>query len=59
MGAHFMRLETVDPIVKGGLMPVFDVESGEVAMVTPELAGISVRDIGPVVSSVKDRYLDR
>ena len=53
-----MRLDTVNPIVKGGLMPVFTVETIEVAMVTPELAGISVRDIGPIVASAKDRHLE-
>jgi hypothetical protein len=53
-----MLLDAVSPIVKGGLMPIFTVETVEVAMVTPELAGIPVQDIGPVVTTAKDRHLD-
>lgn len=53
-----MNLKAVSPSIKGGLMPEFTVEGHHVAMVTPELAGISVRDIGPVVTNVEDRHHD-
>jgi hypothetical protein len=53
-----MRLEAVSPIVTGGLMPIFTIETIEVAMVTPELAGIPVQDIGPVVAGAQDRHLE-
>ena len=39
-------------------MPEFTVEGHRVVMVTPELAGISARDIGPVVANAEDRHHD-
>lgn len=53
-----MNAETVSPIITGGLMPEFTVEGLHVVMVTPELAGISIRDIGPVVATAEDRHHD-
>ena len=51
-----MRIEAASPIVSGGLMPEFVVEGLHVVMVTPELAGIPVSDIGAVVASAQDRH---
>lgn len=51
-----IKAEAVSPIITGGLMPQFVVEGQPVVMVTPELAGISVRDIGPVVANAIDRH---
>jgi len=51
-----MNVEVISPIIKGGLMPEFIVEGHHVVMVTPELAGISIRDIGPVVVNVAERH---
>ena len=53
-----MRLDAVSPIVKGGLMPEFIIEGQPVVMVTPELAGIAVHDIGPVIGSAEQRHQD-
>ena len=53
-----MNVEAVSPIINGGLMPEFTVETHHVVMVTPELAGISIRDIGPVVANAEDRHHD-
>lgn len=53
-----MDEKAISPIIKGGLMPEFVVENRLVVMVTPELAGISVRDIGDVVASAEDRHHD-
>ncbi|PKU21488.1 CcdB family protein [Telmatospirillum siberiense] len=53
-----MKLEAVSPIIKGGLMPEFTVEGHHVVMVTPELAGISISEIGPVVANALDRHHD-
>jgi toxin CcdB len=53
-----MNVEVVSPIIKGGLMPEFIVEENHVVMVTPELAGISIQDIGPVVANAEDRHHD-
>lgn len=50
-----MTVQAVSPIIKGGLMPEFIVEGHHVVMVTPELAGIAIRDIGPVVANAEDR----
>ena len=51
-----MMLDAVSPIVGVGLMPLFNIENHDVAMVTPEIAGIPVQDIGPVVASARDRH---
>ena len=51
-----MILDAVSPIVGGGLMPLFNIENHDVAMVTPEIAGIPVQDIGSVVASAQDRH---
>lgn len=53
-----MRLESVSPIISGGLMPELIVEGQQVVMMTPELAGISIEDIGPVVASAEERHHD-
>lgn len=53
-----MKLEAVSPIVKGGLMPEFVVEGHHVVMVTPELAGIPISEIGPVVAHAPERRHD-
>jgi len=53
-----MSLAAAFPIVTGGLMPEFVVEGRHVVMVTPELAGISVQDIGPAVTNAADRHHD-
>jgi toxin CcdB len=53
-----MNVEAVSPIIKGGLMPEFIVEENHVVMVTPELAGISTRDIGPVIANALERHHD-
>lgn len=50
-----MKAASVAPII-AGLMPQFLVEEQQVVMVTPELAGISVRHIGPVIASAADRH---
>ena len=50
-----MKAEAVSGPVSG-LMPHFIVEGQSVVMVTPELAGISIRDIGPVVASASDHH---
>jgi toxin CcdB len=42
----------------GGLMPVFEVESRIVVALIPEMAGISLADIGAVVSSAIGRRSD-
>lgn len=51
-----VKAEAVPYIVTGGLMPQLLVEGRSVIMATPELAGISVRDIGPTVASAADRH---
>jgi toxin CcdB len=53
-----MKLEAVSPIIKGGLMPEFAVEGQSVVMVTPELAGIPISEIGPVVTNALARHHD-
>jgi len=53
-----MTVEAVSPIIKGGVMPGFTVEGHHVAMVTPELTGISIRGIGPVIANAEDRHHD-
>jgi toxin CcdB len=53
-----MTVDAVSPIIKGGLMPEFTVEGLRVVMVTPELAGISISEIGPVVAKAQDRHHD-
>jgi toxin CcdB len=53
-----MKAEAVSPIVSGGLMPEFAVEGQPVVMVTPEIAGISIAEIGPVVANALDRHHD-
>jgi hypothetical protein len=50
--------EAVSPIITGGLMPQFTVEDRRVVMMTPELAGIPIEDIGAVVTSAEDRHHD-
>lgn len=37
-----------------GLMPVFTIEGEPVVMMTPQIAGISVGDLGPVVTNLSD-----
>ena len=37
-------------------MPEFVVEGRRVVMVTPEIAGIPIHDIGAVVASAEDRH---
>lgn len=49
-------VEAVVPLIKGGLMPEFVIEGRRVVMVTPELAGIPVQDIGGVVGSAEARH---
>ena len=51
-----MVLSAVSPIVTGGLMPEFLVEGLRVVMATPELAGISIKDIGPIVANAGERH---
>ena len=34
------------------LMPIFEIEGERVVMMTPQIAGISTSDIGPVVTSL-------
>ena len=51
-----MKIEAVSQIVTGGLMPQFVVEGQTVVMATPELAGISVHEIGPAIASATDRH---
>lgn len=41
-----------------GLMPVFTVEGETVVMMTPQIAGIAVSDIGPVVTSLAEHRID-
>ena len=53
-----MKVEAVSPIIEGGLMPEFTVEGRQVVMVTPELAGIPILDIGTVVANAEDRHHD-
>lgn len=53
-----MKLEAVSPIIKGGLMPEFTIEGNHVVMITPELAGISISEIGQVVANASDRHHD-
>ena len=48
--------EAVAPVVKGGLMPEFVIEGRRVVMLTPELAGIPVQDIGDTVDSAEARH---
>lgn len=50
-----MKVKAVSALISG-LMPQFTVEGQSVVMVTPELAGISIRDIGPVVASATDHH---
>jgi toxin CcdB len=47
-------VETVAPVIKGGLMPELTIEGWRVVVMTPELAGISVRDIGRVITNAQD-----
>ena len=51
-----MNTEAVSPTIKGGLMPEFMVEGNHVVMVTPELAGISITDVGAVVANAVERH---
>jgi toxin CcdB len=51
-----MDVKAISSIISGGLMPEFIVEGRNVVMVTPELAGIPVQDIGNVVASAEDRH---
>jgi toxin CcdB len=53
-----MTVDAVSPVITGGLMPDFLVEGQQVVMVTPEIAGIAVSDIGPVVTKALDRRHD-
>lgn len=53
-----MDVEAISPVIQGGLMPEFSVEGRRVVMVTPELAGIPIRDIGAVVASAENRHHD-
>ncbi len=53
-----MDAKSVVPIITGGLMPEFVVEGRHVVMVTPEIAGVSIEDIGAVVASAEDRHHD-
>ncbi|HMA49363.1 MAG TPA: CcdB family protein [Magnetospirillaceae bacterium] len=46
-------------IIRGGLMPEFVIEGRRrVVMVTPELAGVLVQDIGDVVASAEARHYE-
>lgn len=50
-----MKTGAVSGIISG-LMPQFVVEGQSVVMVTPKLAGISTRNIGPVVASATEHH---
>ncbi len=50
-----MKKEAVSRLING-LMPQFIVEGQSVVMVTPELAGISIRNIGPIVANATDHH---
>lgn len=54
--APLMPISAVSPIITGGLMPEFLVEGRRVIMVTPELAGIAIQDIGATISNAADRH---
>lgn len=59
------RSRVVVPLVRAGavgtvtarLMPVFEIGDEAVVMMTPQIAGISTAEIGPVVASLVDHRL--
>jgi toxin CcdB len=60
------RSRVVVPLVRAAaagtpisrLMPVFEIEGERVVMMTPQIAGISTADIGPIVTSLAEHRLD-
>jgi len=40
------------------LMPIFEIEGERVVMMTPQIAGISTAEIGPVVTSLAEHRFD-
>ena len=40
------------------LNPVFDIDGVAMMLITPELAGVSVKTLGPKVASLEDRRYD-
>jgi hypothetical protein len=51
-----VTIEAISQLIKRGLMPEFVVEGRHVVMATPQIAGISVQDIGEVVMNAEDRH---